>query len=241
MLKLLQTTKNLFFKWNLHQIFGVLEKPMRTASNLIRLSKWIHQHKQLPFNDFYSPNREGGKRLELYSFVIQTENLQTQPITYLEFGVANGVSFRWWVEHLNQSHHQFHGFDTFTGLPEDWGHFKKGDMSAGNTPPLIEEDKRHSFYQGLFQQTLPNFIEQNKSILQQRLIVHLDADLYSSTLYVLTSLAPFLKKGDILFFDEFNVPNHEFLAFEEFINSYYLEYEVLGAVNNYYQMVLKFK
>lgn len=69
----------------------------------------------------------------------------------------------------------------------------------------------------------------------------MDADLFSSTLYVLTSLAPFLKSGDIIIFDEFNVPNHEFLAFEAFINSYYFEYEVLGAVNNYYNLAVKIK
>ena len=31
----------------------------------------------------------------------------------------------------------------------------------------------------------------------------MDADLYSATLFTLTSFAPFLKKGDIILFDEF--------------------------------------
>ena len=42
----------------------------------------------------------------------------------------------------------------------------------------------------------------------------MDADLYSSTLYVLTMLAPYLKAGDIVMFDEFTVPRHEYLAFK---------------------------
>ena len=42
-------------------------------------------------------------------------------------------------------------------------------------------------------------------------------------------------------FDEFNVPLDEFKAFKEWTESFYIEYEVLGEVNNYYQMALKIK
>lgn len=241
MLKLLQKTKGLFFKWRLHLIFGFLEKPMSTFSNLIRLSAWVHRHRDLSLNDFYSPDRIGPKREELYSHIIDKEQLSKGGFSYLEFGVANGGSFRWWVEHIKSIDTGFYGFDTFTGLPEDWGHFKKGDMSNGNQPPVIENDQRHQFFQGLFQQTLPEFISSRKLDLKKKLVIHMDADLYSSTLYVLTSLAPFIKPGDVIIFDEFNVPNHEFLAFEAFINSYYFKYEVLGAVNNYYNLALKIK
>ncbi|MBK8780187.1 MAG: hypothetical protein IPO25_23355 [Saprospiraceae bacterium] len=46
-------------------------------------------------------------------------------------------------------------------------------------------------------------------------------------------LAPLLKPGDIIFFDEFSVPSHEFLAWKNFTDSYYLKYEMIGAANNY--------
>lgn len=177
----------------------------------------------------------------MYKYIITKEQLQKDGFRYLEFGVANGGSFRWWVDQIKSQDVIFYGFDTFTGLPEDGGHFKKGDMSNGNNPPIIDNDQRHHFFQGLFQQTLPGFISTHRHDLNKRLVIHMDADLFSSTLYVLTSLAPFLKSGDIIIFDEFNVPNHEFLAFESFINSYYFEYEVLGAVNNYYNLAVKIK
>jgi len=67
----------------------------------------------------------------------------------------------------------------------------------------------------------------------------MDADLYSSTLYALTTLSPFIQKGDIIFFDEFNVPLHEFKAFTEWTRSFYIDYEVLGSVNNFYQVAIK--
>jgi hypothetical protein len=71
-----------------------------------------------------------------------------------------------------------------------------------------------------------------------RKIIHLDADLFTSTLFVLTSLGSSLKKGDILIFDEFNVPNHEFFAFKIFSDSFYVKTRLLGAVNNYFQVAL---
>jgi hypothetical protein len=58
-------------------------------------------------------------------------------------------------------------------------------------------------------------------------------------LYVLTSLAPFLKKGDIIFFDEFVVPTHEFKAFLDFTLSYYMKLELIAAANNYYFAAFK--
>ncbi len=67
----------------------------------------------------------------------------------------------------------------------------------------------------------------------------MDADLYSSTLYVLASLTPILQKDDIIFFDEFNVPMHEYKVFTDYTNSYYINYEVLGSVNNFYQVAVK--
>ena len=108
-------------------------------------------------------------------------------------------------------------------------------MANDSTPPVID-DTRHKFFQGLFQATLPEFLKDFSR--REKMVVHMDADLYSSTLFVLTQLHPFLRKGDIIFFDEFNVPMHEYKAFTEWTKSFYIDYEVLGAVNNYYQVAI---
>jgi len=42
-----------------------------------------------------------------------------------------------------------------------------------------------------------------------------------------------LKTGDIIFFDEFCVPTHEFLAVKNFTESYYINLKPIGASNNY--------
>ncbi len=69
----------------------------------------------------------------------------------------------------------------------------------------------------------------------------MDTDVYSATLYVLTLITPFLQSGDILFFDEFTVPRHEFKAFHEWSSSFYIDYKVLGGVNNFYQVAMMIK
>ena len=171
----------------------------------------------------------------LYLNLIETEKLN-EAIDYIEFGVSKGDSFRWWVHNITDPGARFYGFDTFTGLPEDWGTFKKGDMANNNKPPEVN-DERCKFYQGLFQQTLPGFM--NTYSPNNRRVIHMDADLYTSTLYTLTSITPILQKGDIVIFDEFNVPMHEFKAFIEWTEAYYIRYEVLGAVNNFYQVAFK--
>jgi hypothetical protein len=173
----------------------------------------------------------------LYEQVITEYKLDTN-IDYLEFGVSKGVSFRWWINRIKDPNAHFYGFDTFTGLPEDWGPFKKGDMDNENDLPIID-DNRHEFYQGLFQQTLVPFLSTYQS--DSRRVIHMDADIFTATLYVLTLITPFLKPGDIIFFDEFNVPLHEFKAFTEWSNAFYIDYTVLGGVNNFYQTAIMIK
>jgi hypothetical protein len=217
----------------MHKIFpsNILE----FFAYMTKLSRWINSHSNSGFSDYYSATINNAKREDLYSWVIKSEALEDE-IDYLEFGVSRGVSFRWWVNKLNHPDCRFYGFDTFDGLPESWGNFKKGDMSNGCTPPKIN-DARVSFYQGLFQQTLTNFLSTYTP--NKRRVIHLDADLYSATIYVLTTITPYLRKGDVLFFDEFNVPLHEFKAFTEWSSSFYINYEVLGSVNNFHQVAVK--
>lgn len=224
--------KGMFFTSRLDLITP--QHVLKFFAYLSGLSKFIHTHKKkVSFCDFYSPKFDYNKRYALFSHIISTEDLDD--IDYFEFGVENGKSFKWWLQNIKNKNARFFGFDTFSGLPEAWGPYKKGDMSAGDVPKI--DDSRKLFIQGLFQQTLPMHLDKFDS--SKRKVIHLDADLYSSTLYVLTSLAPYLKAGDILFFDEFNVPMHEYKAFIEFVRSYYINYEVLGAVNNFYQIAVK--
>lgn len=225
--------KRILYRFNIHRFLP--SNTLETLSYLSKASQWINSNKNVPFSSYPYSGFDYNNRYELFDFVIKSENLDAE-IDYLEFGVAQGSSFKWWTDKIKNKNALFYGFDTFTGLPEDWGPFKKGAMSNDNTPPEIKGN-RHSFYQGLFQTTLPLFLKEYSS--NRKMVIHIDADLFSSTLFVLTTLNPYLKKGDILFFDEFNVPMHEFKAFKLWVESYYINYTVLGEVNNYYQTAIR--
>jgi O-methyltransferase len=222
-------------------LYSQLLTILKPCSNLFhtlyyfnRLTTFVNQHKNgLLMNDFYVSKRDYNKRYKMYDVVSLAHKKNTEQVMYLEFGVASALSFKWWLNHNTNTNSKFFGFDTFEGLPENWGKFYvKGDLAHG--VPNID-DKRAMFLKGLFQDTLPGFIEQHKAELQQPKIIHLDADLYSATLFVLTQLYPYLKKGDLIFFDEFSVPTHEFKAFDEFTQTCYVKLKPIAAVNNFYQ------
>ncbi|TKK68931.1 class I SAM-dependent methyltransferase [Ilyomonas limi] len=227
---LIRYTKSTFVYLRLHVIFNLFSRLFLNLFYLTRFSLWASKNKKVAYNDF--PGKwDYSKRYAFYKWIIGHESLSNIAINYLEFGVADGHSFRWFVQQNAHPESRFYGFDTFTGLPEDFGVYKKGVFNTNNQVPQIN-DSRVKFYQGLFQQTLPGFL--SKWNHQQRNIVMMDADLYSATLYALTRIAPFLKKGDIIFFDEFAVPTHEFKALYDFQQAYLMDFELIGAANNYY-------
>lgn len=228
--------KSTFIRLRLHVLYSPFTGIWQQMTWMTKLSKWASDNKKIPFNDF--PCKwDYNKRYDLYRNILKNEILNLD-INYLEFGVADGQSFNWWMAENNHPASRFYGFDTFTGLPEDFGPYKKGTFANSNNIPAIKDD-RGKFYQGLFQQTLPSFLKTFDN--SRKNVIMLDADLYTATLFVLTSLAPFLKKDDIIFFDEFVVPTHEFMAYHQFINSYYFNLELLGAANNYYFVAFKVK
>lgn len=224
--------------------FTFILKPFSKAFLFIayfnQLVSWIRKHKsEFAFNDYYTPIRDYNKRYQLYDFVNNHQSKNTEPMVYLEYGVAAGESFRWWLQHNTHPDSRFFGFDTFDGLPEKWGSFyAKGDMKFAMPE---QTDQRGQFIKGLFQDSLPGFIEAHRNLLASpaRKVILLDADLYSATIYTLSQLYPLLHKGDIILFDEFSVAMHEFKAFTEFTGNFYINLKPLGAVNNFYQVAFE--
>ena len=227
--------KALFMRLKLHIIIKPFDGLFFNMIYLSRLSQWVDKNKKLAFNDFYNGKVEYNDRFKLHEYVIN-EEIKNESFDYFEFGVAEGVAFKWWVNQIKNPNCKFYGFDVFTGLPEDFGVMKKSDYDTKGSTPQID-DKRVQFISGMFQDSLPIFLKSYNS--SKRKVIHMDADLYTSTLYVLTSLYPILKKDDIIIFDEFGVPTHEFKAFTEIVNSYKLKFRIIGAINNYLQLAIK--
>jgi O-methyltransferase len=198
-----------------------------------RFSRWCSTH-PTPGAD----NGKDGKGREwLYRCVIEQEALDREAINYLEFGVYRGDSLRLWLDGISNPSSRFTGFDTFTGLPERWRPTElEGHFNANGAIPDIK-DPRCSFQVGLFQDRLPTFVSHIDR--SRRLVINLDADMFTSTLFVLATLAPYLKSGDLIFFDEFSCPLDEFRAFEEFVRSFRVKYQAIAAIYGYTRVCIK--
>ena len=185
---------------------------------LLKLGRWRRQNPSAQ----HLPTREA-----LFD-AIQAE--VDQPIDYLEFGVFEGKSIAHWAQINPYPESRFFGFDGFTGLPEPWvtgsTTFARHHFSTGGKEPALD-DGRVSFIKGLFQETLPAFLEAFRP--QNRLVVHFDADLYNSTLYGLCRLHPFLVPGSFLIFDDFSVATHDFQAFYDYAQSHRRAYRVAAT------------
>jgi hypothetical protein len=237
-LDVIRKAKALFMKWNLHSIVQPLSGGMKNGVFMSDLSKWRKEHPVTGYNDFFQETWDYERRYNLYDFIGKSERLFEDPIDYLEFGISSGFSFKWWLSKNQHAASRFFGFDTFEGLPEKWGGYQKGAMAVP-LEALNITDQRAGFYRGLFQESLVPFLEEYQPM--NRKLIHLDADLFSSTIFTLSQLYRFIKPGDILLFDEFAVPQHEFLAFKIFTESFYIDYEVIGAANNYLFVAIKIK
>ncbi|AER47866.1 O-methyltransferase [Mycobacterium phage Hannaconda] len=138
----------------------------------------------------------------------------------LEFGVAKGDSTRIIAESLPVI-----GFDSFEGLPEDWRPgYPKGKFA--HDPPEIDNC---TLVTGLFADTLPGFHFESLGRIS---LVHLDADLYSSTALALEHVGPHLQAGAYLVFDEFHgyagCEEHEMRAFNEFVSRTGFQYSSIA-------------
>lgn len=160
-----------------------------------------------------------------------------EPATYVEFGVFKGESLKRWSTLLKHPDSGFHGFDSFEGLPETWNYFmSKEVLNVGGALPDIR-DSRVRLFKGWFSDTTPAYVAALKP--RDSLVIHLDADIYSSTIYVLRQMRPFLKPGVILMFDEFFDREHELKAFTEFLAEFPMEIECLAATRALTQVAFR--
>lgn len=137
-------------------------------------------------------------------------------ILLLEFGVWRGDSMRAFVAINRSPGSLFYGFDSFEGLPEEWRGMEAGRFSTGGQVPDIA-DPRVRFVKGWFQDSLPGKMDEISAAAEGRtVIVIFDADLYSSTLFLLFTLAPRLKHFRFIF-DEY--AGHETRALYNFLQA----------------------
>lgn len=143
----------------------------------------------------------------------------------IEFGVWSGVSLAIIAEHMPVI-----GLDSFKGLPEDWREeFPKGsfELNGFERPPYMDNAMIVS---GAFVHTLPTLIERGMPRLG---LVHIDCDLYSSTVTALAGVYNSISVGSIITFDEYHgyegYQQHEAKAWAEFVTVHGIEAEIIGT------------
>ena len=174
----------------------------RTALGIVELGSWMTEKG-------YAPRV---LRTDFDLFAYLANRVTGSAVLYLEFGVFEGRSIRWWSEHISSPSARFVGFDSFEGLPEDWtGDYTKGAFATSG-PPMIS-DPRVSFEIGLFDKTLEGYSPPQ----HDQLVINIDCDLYSAARCALEGIAKWLRPGTLIYFDEFAHPDHEQLALRQFI------------------------
>ncbi|MHC8508115.1 MAG: class I SAM-dependent methyltransferase [Rhodospirillales bacterium] len=148
--------------------------------------------------------------------------------TALEFGVAAGSPVNYMSERLPSF--RFHGFDSFEGLAEDWKghHSARGKYTQRGVMPKVSGNV--TLIKGWFDKTVPEFTQ--KTDLTDLAFVHIDSDTYEAAAVVFNNIAPFLKPGVLVLFDELigypNWRNGEFKALHEAGEKFGFKFEYLA-------------
>jgi len=157
----------------------------------------------------------------------------------LDLGVWIGWSTRLMADASGRA---VHGFDTFTGLVEDWHVDDQMVVKSGTfslTEPLARRlmpdtgvtlrdglpaalGRRVEFIKGTTYETLAPFLAARPDAPIR--LFHMDLDTYESCLHALETCKDRFIEGSILVFDEYLVTNAEMLAFYEFQSKYGLEW-----------------
>jgi predicted O-methyltransferase YrrM len=160
------------------------------------------------------------KHPQLVKFALQ--QIGTKGL-HVEFGVGRGKSMRWIAAAVNDT---VHGFDSFDGIQEHWNGNPIGAFAQNKMPSVPDNVELHV---GYFDATLPDFLSNHSAAVA---FLHVDCDLYSSTVTIFELLGARLQPGAIIVFDEYynfhRWQQHEFKAFREFVQTSGLEYEYIA-------------
>jgi predicted O-methyltransferase YrrM len=144
----------------------------------------------------------------------------------LEFGVAGGTSINIIADATSRT---VYGFDSFEGLPWSWGGALETEGAFSRRGQMPKVRANVELVKGLFSETIADFGTAHPGDIA---FLHVDCDLYQSTVDILTGLGHRLRSGSIILFDEYlNYPgwrHHEYKAWQEFVTSHNLSYEYLA-------------
>ena len=206
-------TLRLLFYWaNFFKKVGNFIYPIKSLIEVIEFQVWIKKS--------FGRVQVYRSKKELLDLIIGRCKASGQTI-YYEFGVAFGETAKYLVRNAG-TNFEYHGFDTFEGLPKAWRRLPKGAITNhGRVPDLTGPNI--FFHKGLIQNT----IDQVDFSSSAKKCIILDFDLYEPTLLTFKHIERKLNPGDILYFDEAFDSDERVIIENYFIDNY--EFEILGA------------
>ena len=140
---------------------------------------------------------------------------------WMEFGVYSGYTASMMVDKLKALEArnggpvaQLVGFDSFQGLPTAWeqGYVDFAGFKArafARAEPPFPANKYVEWVKGWYNESLPRFLEGSAPSRKNVTLLHMDADLYSSTATAFENLESIMAPGCLIDFDELvNYPAH---------------------------------
>ena len=216
------------------QLLGLYTDVIDTEFTAVRLAseesaRYVQEHMRT------TPNF--GNDYDFHDWIVRNELDTTTQGMFLEFGVATGRTINHFAR-LKPDHY-IHGFDSFEGLPENWtSRMPKGFFKRTALPKVRDNVK---LYVGWFDKTLPEWKQLYKDAPIQ--LLHVDCDLYSSTVTILTSLKENIVPGTVIIFDEYmNYPGwqqDEFKAWQEFVEKHNVGYSYIGRVSRHQKVAVR--
>ncbi len=189
--------------------------PNIISKSIFSVLFYIKNHKLIDAKNDYNFSDEKLKfvhLLEGVNYIKSSIPLGVPPV-FLEFGCHSGRTFSSIInaaKYLNISNTEFFAFDSFEGLPEtnknEDGIFETGTFhtTKSNFKKIIKkktgvklDDK--NIISGFYSNSLTIDLQKKMPKIG---MVHIDVDLYSSTIQVLDFIKPLIVKGTLLVFDD---------------------------------------
>jgi len=212
-----------FFKNNIKSHF--IKQKLKSLFYLIFDRNLYKAHKSYLFTD---------EQLK-FTHILEAINyirIAELPNSYFEFGCHSARTFSAAARsarYLKMRDMEFYAFDSFEGLPEvvkkDDGFFKTSSFSTNMTDflRLLKKNSglvlpKSNCIKGYYKDSLTSEV---LSELPKAGVIHIDVDLYSSTVEVLRFIKPLMVYGTVLIFDDWycfppGESKGEKRAFEEF-------------------------
>ena len=162
---------------------------------------------------------------------------------FIELGVFTGHTLS--LINQNTENIMVYGFDTFSGLPEDWVESNGNILYNKNAfaTSLPENTGKNTFIVGKVEDTLLDFLKEKNQKIK---FIHLDLDLYSASKYALNTIFDYLEDEAIIVIDDvYGLPSweeHSIKSLSECFDESKYEMEPVatcGWINGWASMALK--